>query len=157
LAWKCPSRAYGLPPGCSVSCPIQSHITVSSARGGWFYSPFTRVWWLCRGHGAADDQTYHARGVMADEKVQVCIRWFQQFDLPLVRPTTEIQKGKMFPEQNLPALLQKCRRHPDIYFGNSDAVESMSENACEAAGQNLAATSEKQGWIPCSLSCLGKQ
>lgn len=141
----------------------QSFLMVLSAHGAQFCLPFTHAWWLGRGHGAADDQTHHVQGVMSDEKVRVCTQWLPQFDLPLAKPATKIQKGKMFPKQNSPALLQKRWRHPEVYLGNHDAVEGMRK--CQTLrvrrrDKTLQQPQRKRAGscaAGLSLSCLGRQ
>ena len=142
----------------------QGCLTVLSAHGGQFYSLFTHVGWLCRGHSAADDQTRRVQGVMmSDEKVQVCTPRLRQIDLPLAKPTTKIQKGKMFPKQNSTALLQKCWRHSEVDFGNHDAIEGTCKGWTLCVRQRDKSLQEPQrSRAGCcaagsSLSCLGRQ
>lgn len=149
--WKNPLRACGLLPRCFVSWGLSKIVLwcYRLVEGSFIRLSHVGVRWLCRGFGAADDPTHHVRGATADGKVRVCTQRLPPFDLPLAKPRAEIQKGKMFPKQNLPALLQKSWRHPEVHFGNHDAHEGTLQMS-DAAGQNPAATSEKQGWILCS-------
>lgn len=84
------------PPGNAVWCKEcwkNCHVPVVCLLHSWSWVLSTvaltegsficlsRMWWLCRGHGAAGDQTPRLQGVMADGKVQVRTQQLQQFGL----------------------------------------------------------------------------
>lgn len=127
--------------------------------GSFIHLSHVGVWWLRRGFGAADDRTHHVRGVTADGKVWVCTQQLPPFDLPLAKPRAEIQKGKMFPEQNLPALLEKSWRDSEVHFGNHDAHEGTCK--CQMRWEKTLRQPQRNRAGCCaagsSLSCLGRQ
>lgn len=159
--WKNPSRACGLLPGCFVSWGLSKVVLrcYGLAEGSFIHLSRVGVWWLCRGFGAADDRTPHVRGVTADGKVRVCTQRLPPFDLPLAKPRAEIQKGKMFPKQNSPALLQKSWRRPEVRFGNHDAHEGTCK--CQTRWDKILRQPQRNRAGSCaagsSLSCLGRQ